>query len=120
MVGFFCNPILCDDERAPGPAPGGCPTWRSWRVGMAERARGIPHPGRRGRREPARTSGGGGIDLDKLVHRIVLDVILLAWFAEHGRWVAVVAAIAAARRAGDSSHESRLLDFLEQFMGDPA
>jgi hypothetical protein len=33
------------------------------------------------------------IDLDKLVRRIVLDIDLLHWFANHGRRVTALAAI---------------------------
>jgi hypothetical protein len=62
---------------------------------------------------PAHTSGSG-IDFDKLVRRIVLDVNLLRWFAVSGRGLAAIAAIVAARTETTTKEEARVLDFLER------
>jgi hypothetical protein len=62
---------------------------------------------------PARTSDDG-IDFNKLVHRILLDITLLKWFATTGgRSIAVINALIAQRREGNA-HEARILDFLER------
>ncbi|HEY6257194.1 MAG TPA: hypothetical protein VIY51_15530 [Xanthobacteraceae bacterium] len=65
---------------------------------------------------PAR-AGADGIDLHRLVRRIVLDVSLLHWFATTGgRGLAVIAAIVAARHEA-RGHGGRVLDFLERHVG---
>ncbi len=68
---------------------------------------------------PAHTNDHG-IDLNKLVHRILLDIALLRWFATSGgRGLAVISAIVSARREGIKVHEARILDFLETHIAPP-
>jgi DNA primase len=58
-----------------------------------------------------------GLDFNKLVHRILLDLTLLRWFATTGgRGIAVISAIASARREGANT-EAKVLDFLERHIG---
>ncbi len=61
---------------------------------------------------PARTSDGG-LDYNALVRRIVLDIALLQYLATSGRSLAVISAIAVARREG-SVADVPVLDFLER------
>ena len=65
---------------------------------------------------PARTSDHG-IDLAKLLHRILLDLHLFKWFALHRRSLAAISAIAGARRVGENG-DMPILGFIEKWIGD--
>ena len=54
------------------------------------------------------------LDLNKLVAQIVLDVALIKWFADNGRRIAALSAIAVTR-AAKGPHA--VLDFLERHCG---
>lgn len=63
---------------------------------------------------PARTNDE--LDFNALVRRILLDITLLRWFATTGgRSVAVISAIAVARRES-SIGDVPVLDFLERYL----
>lgn len=64
---------------------------------------------------PART-GHDGVDLNKLVRRLVLDIGLLKYFSANGRSLAVISAISKAR-SDAVGEELRILDFLQVYVG---